>query len=79
VQPADQNRFIDCPVRFQSNRLKNFFTSEWHRQHQIVSVKADLLKATWRLIASRCWPTAVAACVTEKVNSAQSLPPRQIG
>ncbi|MDP1796315.1 MAG: hypothetical protein Q8K78_02485, partial [Planctomycetaceae bacterium] len=22
---ADQNRFIDCPVRFQANRLKNFF------------------------------------------------------
>ena len=41
---ADQNRCIDCPVRFQANRLKNFFPSEWHREHQIVYVKADLLK-----------------------------------
>jgi hypothetical protein len=46
---ADQNRFIDCPVRFQSNRLKNFFPSEWHREHQIVYVKADLLKVAGRV------------------------------
>ncbi len=38
------NRFIDCPVRFQANRLKNFFPSEWYRDHQIIDVKADLLK-----------------------------------
>ncbi len=46
---ADQNRFIDCPVRFQANRLKNFFPSEWHREHQIVYVKADLLKVAGRV------------------------------
>jgi len=46
---ADQNRFIDCPVRFQANRLKNFFPSEWHREHQIVYVKADLLKVGGRM------------------------------
>jgi hypothetical protein len=46
---ADQNRFIDCPVRFQANRLKNFFPSEWHRDHQIVCVKADLLKVAGRV------------------------------
>ena len=47
---ADQNRFIDCPVRFQANRLKNFFPSEWHREHQIVYVKADLLKVAGRVL-----------------------------
>ena len=46
---ADQNRFIDCPVRFQASRLKNFFPSEWHREHQIVYVKADLLKVAGRV------------------------------
>ena len=46
---ADQNRFIDCPIRFQANRLKNFFPSEWHREHQIVYLKADLLKVAGRV------------------------------
>ena len=46
---ADQNRFINCPVRFQANRLKNFFPSHWHREHEIVYVKADLLKVTGRV------------------------------
>jgi len=46
---ADQNRFIDCPVRFQANRLKNFFPSEWHLEHQIVYVKVDLLKVAGRV------------------------------
>lgn len=46
---ADQNRFIDCPVRFQASRVKNFFPSEWHREHQIVYVKADLLKVAGRV------------------------------
>lgn len=45
---TDQNRFIDCPVRFQANRLKNFFPSEWQREHQIVYVKADLSKVAGR-------------------------------
>ncbi len=46
---ADQNRFIDCPVRIQANRLKNFFPSDWHRDHQIVDMKADLLKVAGRV------------------------------
>ncbi len=32
---ADQNRFLNYPVRFQANRLKNFFPSERHRAHQL--------------------------------------------
>jgi SAM-dependent methyltransferase len=46
---ADQNRFIDCPIRFQANRLKSFFPSEWHREHQIVYVKVDPLKVAGRV------------------------------
>lgn len=46
---ADKNRFIDCPVRIQANRQKNVFPSEWHREHQIVYVKADLLKVAGRV------------------------------
>lgn len=46
---AAQNRFIDCPVRFQANRPKNLFPSEWHREHQIVYVKADALKVAGRV------------------------------
>jgi hypothetical protein len=46
---ADQNRFIDCPVRFHANRLKHSFPSEWHREHQIVYRKADLLKVAGRV------------------------------
>ncbi len=34
---ADQNRFIDGPVRFQANRLKNFFASEWHGERSSTS------------------------------------------
>jgi hypothetical protein len=49
AHPADQNRFIDCAVRFRANRVKNFFPSEWHREHQIDDVKADLLKAAGRV------------------------------
>jgi hypothetical protein len=47
--PADKNLFTDCPVRFQANRLKNFFPSEWHREHQIAYRKADLLKRAGRV------------------------------
>jgi hypothetical protein len=46
---ADQNRFIDYPVRFQANRLKNFFPSKWPREHQNVYVKAALLKVAGRV------------------------------
>lgn len=53
---ADHNRFIECPVQFQANRLMNFFPSEWHREYQIVSVKADLMKVARRV------PGGVANC-----------------
>ena len=43
------NHFINCPAYFQANRLKNFFASEWHRQNQIIYVKADLLKVSGRV------------------------------
>jgi hypothetical protein len=43
IRCADQN-LIDAPVRFQANRLKSFFPSRWHHEHQIVYVKANLLK-----------------------------------
>jgi hypothetical protein len=46
---ADQNLFINCHVRFQSNRLTNFFPREWHRGHQIVYVKVDLLEVAGRV------------------------------
>jgi hypothetical protein len=36
--------FIDCPVLFHANRVKNFFPNDWHREHQIVCVKADLVR-----------------------------------
>lgn len=40
----DQARFINTPVRFQMSRVKNYFPSEWHKLHNIVYVKADLVK-----------------------------------
>ena len=40
----EQARFIHNPVLFEANRIKNFYPSEWHREHQIVYVKADLMK-----------------------------------
>lgn len=39
----------NTPVRFSANRLRNFFPSEWHGEHQIVYVKADLLKLAGRV------------------------------
>ena len=45
----DQNQLIDRPVRFQDNCLKNFFPTKWHRDHQIVYVKADLLNVAGRV------------------------------
>jgi hypothetical protein len=44
-----QNRFNDCPARFQASRVKNFFPTGWHRQHEIVYVKAVLLKIAGRV------------------------------
>lgn len=46
---AQQARYINTPVRFQLNRIKNFFPSEWHQTHQITYVKADLLKFAGRV------------------------------
>ena len=47
---SEQAKFINSPVLFEANRLKNFFPSEWHREHQIVYVKADLLKVAGRVL-----------------------------
>jgi O-antigen biosynthesis protein len=42
----EQAKYINSPVRFQLNRIKNFFPSDWHQLHNIMYVKADLLKLT---------------------------------
>jgi len=43
---AEQAKYINTPVRFQMNRIKNFFPSDWHQLHNIIYVKADLMKLT---------------------------------
>jgi O-antigen biosynthesis protein len=43
---AEQAKYIGTPVRFQLNRIKNFFPTDWHQLHNILYVKADLLKLT---------------------------------
>lgn len=40
----DTAKYIHTPVRFQLNRIKNFFPSDWHKLHNIVYTKADLVK-----------------------------------
>jgi glycosyltransferase involved in cell wall biosynthesis len=40
---------IGKPVKFQTQRINNYFPSDWHRQHQIKHVKADLLKFSGRV------------------------------
>ena len=40
----DQARFINTPVKFQLSRIKNYFPSEYHKIHNIVYVRADLVK-----------------------------------
>jgi glycosyltransferase involved in cell wall biosynthesis len=45
----EQARYIGTPVKFQLNRIKNFYPTEWHKFHQIVYVKADLLKPSGRV------------------------------
>jgi len=45
---AQQAKYIGTPVRFQASRIKNFFPSPWHQTHNIVYVKADLLKFSGR-------------------------------
>lgn len=37
-------KYIGTPVRFQSNRIKNYYPSQYHKTHNILYVKADLLK-----------------------------------
>ena len=46
---SEQAKFINSPVLFEANRLKNFFPSEWHREHQIVYLKAGQLKVAGRV------------------------------
>jgi glycosyltransferase involved in cell wall biosynthesis len=46
---AQQAQYIGTPVRFQLNRIKNFFPTDWHQFHNIVYVKADLLKFDGRV------------------------------
>jgi glycosyltransferase involved in cell wall biosynthesis len=41
---AEQAKYIGTPVRFQLNRIKNYFPNSWCELHNIVYVKADLLK-----------------------------------
>ena len=39
-----QAKYIGKPVRFQLNRIKNFYPTDWHKTHLITYVKADLVK-----------------------------------
>jgi len=41
---AAQAAYINTPVKYQLTRIKNFFPNDWCKFHQIVYVKADLLK-----------------------------------
>ena len=43
-----QAKYIGTPVKFQLNRIKNYFPSDWHQTHNILYVKADLLKFSGR-------------------------------
>jgi glycosyltransferase involved in cell wall biosynthesis len=45
---AMQAQYIGTPVRFQLNHVKNFYPSDFHQFHNIVYVKADLLKFAGR-------------------------------
>lgn len=40
---AEQARFIETPVRFQAMHVATEFPSDWHRQHNIPYVRADLV------------------------------------
>ena len=44
----DQARFINTPVQFQLSRIKNYFPSPYHKTHNIVYVRADLIKCSGR-------------------------------
>lgn len=43
---ANVAKYIGSPVRFQCPYVNNYFPTEWHRQHNIVYVRADLIKLT---------------------------------
>ena len=43
---SDQARYINNPVKFQLNRIKNFYPNDFCKLHEIVYVKADLVKFT---------------------------------
>jgi len=40
----EQAAYIGTPVRFQASRIANYYPSPWHKDHQIVYVKAHLIK-----------------------------------
>jgi len=40
----EQAKYIGTPVKFQLNRIKNFYPNDWTKFHQILYVKADLVK-----------------------------------
>lgn len=40
---AHMAAYIDSPLRFQVSRLRTFFPSEWHQQHNISYVQANLI------------------------------------
>jgi O-antigen biosynthesis protein len=46
---AEQARYIGTPVKFQLNRIKNYFPNDYCQLHNIVYVKADLLKFSGRV------------------------------
>lgn len=46
---AEQAKYIGTPVKFQLNRIKNFYPNDWCQFHQILYVKADLLKFAGRV------------------------------
>lgn len=41
-----QAQYIGTPVKFQLNRIINYFPSEWHKTHNILYTKAHLVKLT---------------------------------
>ena len=41
---AQQAQFINTPVKFQLNRIANYYPSEWHKMHLIEYTKAHLVK-----------------------------------
>ena len=43
---SDKARYINNPVKFQLNRIKNFYPNDFCKLHEIVYVKADLVKFT---------------------------------